>query len=63
MRKNIFIHASSMSILNINSIHDLLEDPVSNHYFFFFMNHNLPWIAESLIFESVVAVFRLRRII
>lgn len=35
MRKNIFIHASSMSILNINSIHDLLEDPVSNHYFFF----------------------------
>lgn len=36
MRKNIFIHASSMSILNINSIHDLLEDPVSNHYFFFF---------------------------
>lgn len=36
MRKNIFIHASSMSILNINSIHDLLEDPVSNHYFFFY---------------------------
>lgn len=41
MRKNIFseIHATSMYILNINSIRDLLEDPVSSHHvsnFFFF---------------------------
>ena len=41
MRKNIFseIHATSMYILNINSIRDLLEDPVSSHLvsnFFFF---------------------------
>lgn len=70
MQKNIFseIHATSMYISNINSIRDLLEDPVSSHhvsnfFLFFFTNHNLPWIAESLIFESGVAVFRFGRII
>lgn len=49
MRKNIFseIHVTSMYISNINSIRDLLEDPVSSHhvsnfFLFFFTNHNLP---------------------
>lgn len=34
MQKNIFseIHATSMYISNINSIRDLLEDPVSSHH-------------------------------
>lgn len=45
MRKNIFseIHATSMYISNINSIRDLLEDPVSSHHvsnFFFFFHES-----------------------